>query len=187
MPELPHDQEILDIVNEHDVVVGSITHEAAFDEANLKGGYLRAANALIINSGGQLWIPRRTDDKLIWPNGLDYSMGEHVMSGETYEQATIRGFEEELNLQITADQLELISKVLPIPGLPPYFNVNYLIRSDATPTYNPHDFKSAEWVEPQVLLQRIRGGEAAKYYMVEGIESLIAYLLQNESDQDRHE
>jgi isopentenyl-diphosphate delta-isomerase len=75
MIELPHEEEVLDLVNENDEVVGTITHDKVFDFKNVAPYYLRAVNAFIINSDGKLWIPRRTAHKKIAPDGLDFSVG----------------------------------------------------------------------------------------------------------------
>lgn len=67
MAEIPYDQEILDIVDINDKVIGQMTHEQAFSITNDGRGYLMAANAFIINAEGKLWIPRRTAEKRIAP------------------------------------------------------------------------------------------------------------------------
>lgn len=182
MPELPHDQEILDLVNEKDEVVGTITHEAAFNPANLKGNFVRASDAFIMNSRGELWIPRRTATKRLKPNALDYSAAEHVMSGESYLQAMIRGFEEELNLRIQAADLTLLGMTRPAPGRPPYIEANYLYHSDEPPRYNPDDFTSYEWLQPAALLQRLKNGEIAKDNLDRAIELLLTHKAKRSGD-----
>lgn len=182
MPELPYDQEILDLVDINDKVIGQITHEAAFDIVNDGSGYLRAVNAFIINAEGKLWIPRRTATKRIAPNGLDFSVGEHVMSGESYDDAIVRGFAEELNMQINIDQLERYNISKPKPNFAPYINVNYLLHSDSEPQYNSNDFVSAEWLSPTELLNRMRSGELGKASLIEAAEELIRYQSEHSSN-----
>ena len=176
MTELAHDQEILDLVNNDDVVVGTTTHDKAFDYANIKPYYLRAANAFIMREDGKLWIPRRTADKVIAPNGLDFSAGEHVMSGETYSQAMVRGFQEELNIDIAEDDLELFYISTPFVEQDSYyFNYNYLYRSDTAPSYNPKDFVGFEWLTPQELLERMDSGELGKHILIAITQALLRY------------
>ena len=106
--------ELLDLVDKDDNVIGTIWRSTTNELENTKAGFIRAATALIQNDNGELWIPRRTADKRIAPNGLDSSMQEHVGSGESYLEATIRGFKEELNLDVTEYQLEYIGTVPPL-------------------------------------------------------------------------
>ena len=65
------------------------------DEQNI-----RSINAFIINSQGELLIPRRTATKKNFPLCLDMSCGGYVRSGETYEEALEREINEELNINI---------------------------------------------------------------------------------------
>lgn len=66
--------ELLDLVDVNDSVIGQIWRSKSDRLANSQEGYIRAATALIQNSKGELWIPRRTKDKRIAPLGLDSSM-----------------------------------------------------------------------------------------------------------------
>src|SRR5882762_10507171 len=114
------DDELLDVVDDNDLVVGTITHANAYTPEGLNGCFIRASNCFIINSKHQLWIPRRTADKKIAPSGLDYSAGGHVGAGESYEVAMVRELAEELNLRIEPSELLFIGKQTP-KDAPPYF------------------------------------------------------------------
>lgn len=87
-------EEWLDLVNEHDQVVGRVTRSEAWANKFL----VRVINAFVVNTAGQLWIPRRTAHKRMFPNCLDMSVGGHVEPGESYEAAFQRETFEELNL-----------------------------------------------------------------------------------------
>lgn len=176
MPELAHDEEVLDLVDINDVVLSTTTHDKVFDYENIRPYYLRAANAFIIRSDGKLWIPRRTADKKIAPNGLDFSAGEHVMSGENYEQAMVRGFEEELGMKISEQDLTLFYTSTPQTNPDSYYiNRNYLVHYNDAPIYNPKDFVSYEWLTPQELITRMKSGEAGKRILIEITEALLDY------------
>lgn len=182
MSELSYDEEILDVVDINDNVIGQITHEQAFSIKNDGSGYLRAVNAFIINADGKLWIPRRTADKRIAPNGLDFSVGEHVMSGESYDDAIVRGFDEELNMRVSMGQLALLNILKPQPDDAPYLNAIYVLHSDVEPKYNLSDFVSSEWISPTDLMERLRNGELGKRSLVEAVEVLRNYSPKNSSD-----
>jgi isopentenyl-diphosphate delta-isomerase len=179
----PDYEEVLDLVDENDQVVGTILHSEVFDEANLQGRYLRASNLFIINSEGKLWVPKRLATKKLAPNGLDYSAGEHVGSGESYVDAAVRGAAEELNLHIEPEDLELMFKTSPDPKVAPYFDTNFLYRSDDVPAYSPDDFQSWAWMSPEELLQQLDSGTPAKKSLRPAVALLLGYLAQHERNK----
>src|SRR5437764_660506 len=92
------DDEMLDLVDGTDTVIRSALRSEVYAKS-LK--YLRAANAFIVNSRGELWIPRRVATKKIFPLCLDMSIAGHVSSGETYDETFARETMEEVNLDVT--------------------------------------------------------------------------------------
>jgi isopentenyldiphosphate isomerase len=166
-------KELLDLVDEHDVVVGTVTREEVAAQLMHLPGLVRSCNLFIMNAQGKYWIPRRSPNKKIAPNGLDYSAGEHVGAGETYIHAMLRGMREELNLQVTEDQLEHIAKFSNAPVGVPYFNDLYRYHSDAVPHYNTEDFISWEWLTLEELKAKLDAGEPAKRDMVLAVDLLL--------------
>jgi len=73
--------EYLDLVDLQDSVIGRKLRSEVYAE-HLSN--FRVVNAFVLNSKGELWIPRRTADKRIFPLCLDMSVGGHVESGESY-------------------------------------------------------------------------------------------------------
>lgn len=94
------------------------------------------------------------------PNGLDYSTGGHVGSGENYLESALREIAEELNLSLTENDLEFI-KMFRDDDIR-YIRAVYVYRSDAVPDYNPSDFVSWEWLTPEALLVKLDSGVPAK-------------------------
>lgn len=169
--QAPEEDELLDLVDDNDNVIGTI--QRGENPADM-GGYIRAAELLIVNNKGELWIPRRTMHKRISPGGLDFSAAGHVASGDDYLETLHRETEEELNLKLDESKLEFLHKFTPRPDLLPYFRTVYLYRSDDTPQYNPDDFSEAFWIMPAELLQKIRAGEPAKRSLTETIQYLVS-------------
>ena len=151
--------ERLDLVNDEDVVVGTISRGHA---RRTKAKWVRVINAFIINSQGELWIPRRTAHKETFPLCLDMSVGGHVVSGESYEVSFVREAAEELNLDVTKESYREIGYLNPVEhGLSSFMKV-FELKMDEAPPYNRDEFISAEWLGPTVLLERLQRGEAAK-------------------------
>ena len=168
------DDEVLDLVDKNDKVIGIILRSQT---KNLRGkGFIRAAEAFIQNSEGKLWIPRRQMHKRIAPGGLDYSMGEHVKSGEDYLEGCIRGFREELNINVKESELKFVKKFNPLANLD-YFRVLYIYKSDKVPTYSPEDFTEWCWLTPQELLSKLKAGEPAKLSIKETATYLIEHSI----------
>lgn len=97
------DNEYLDIVTEENVIV----RRALRSECHGNPGLIhRAAHILVFNSRGQLLLQKRSMSKDIQPGKWDTSVGGHVASGESYEEAAFRELEEELG--ITGVSLEYL-------------------------------------------------------------------------------
>lgn len=164
--------ELLDIVNADDQVIGTIMRSEYARLVSENLGYVRAIDVFIVNDQGQLWIPKRPPHKKIAPNGLDYSCGGHVSSGEDYSTSALREIEEELNLQLKESDLEFIQKFRNDDLH--YYRAVYLYRSNETPDYNPDDFVSAEWMTPKELLAKLEAGVPAKTSIHETVTALLA-------------
>ncbi|MBZ9750401.1 NUDIX domain-containing protein [Deinococcus sp. HMF7604] len=150
--------EWLDLVNERDEVVGTVTREDAW----ARRLPVRVVNAFLINARGQLWIPRRTQTKRTFPGCLDMSVGGHVERGESYEAAFLRETQEELNLDLGAVPWREVAAFSPFETTLSTFMRVYEIQADLTPHFNPDDFSGAEWLTPGELLRRIEHGDPAK-------------------------
>lgn len=151
--------EYLDLVDQHDNVIGKKLRSEVYAE-HLSN--FRVINAFVVNSKGELWIPRRAADKRIFPSCLDMSVGGHVESGESYEDTFKRETSEELNIDIDQVTYRLLGKLTPeVDGVSAYMQV-YEIRFDESPNYNPSDFVEYFWLTPREALGRIDGGEKAK-------------------------
>lgn len=168
------DDELLDLVDENDIVIGTINRKDYKKLIALNLGYIRAAELFIINNEGKLWIPIRTATKTIAPNGYDYSAAGHVESGSDYVDTIIRETKEEINLDISQDELEFIAKMRSDDVK--YYRSIYLVRANVTPTFNPDDFVSAEWLTPLQLINKINEGHPAKSSLLETVQKLLDYL-----------
>jgi 8-oxo-dGTP pyrophosphatase MutT (NUDIX family) len=153
------DDELLDLVDINDLVIGNVLRSEVFDRQITN---IRVVNLFLKNSLGQLWIPRRTAHKRLFPLCLDLSMGGYVASGETYAQALTREANEELNLDLNAIEFQLLGSLTPHADRVSSFMKVYEIQTDLEPEYNRDDFIEAMWMKPQELLDWIDRGEPVK-------------------------
>ncbi|WP_460063877.1 NUDIX domain-containing protein [Streptomyces sp. YKOK-I1] len=86
--------EILDIVDENDRVVGQAPRGRAYAE----GMRHRCVFIQARDAEGRLFVHRRTSSKLVFPSLYDMFVGGVVGAGETYDEAALREAEEELGV-----------------------------------------------------------------------------------------
>ncbi len=86
--------EILDIVDEQDRVVG----QSPRGEAYAKGLRHRSVFIEARDAQGRLFVHRRTPTKLVFPSRYDMFVGGVVGAGESYDDAALREAEEELGV-----------------------------------------------------------------------------------------
>jgi isopentenyl-diphosphate delta-isomerase len=153
------DDEYLDLVNAQDEVIDVKLRSQVYAEGLFN---FRVVNAFLVNSKGQLWIPKRSLKKKLYPGCLDMSMGGHVESGETYEQAFKRELEEELNIEADKIEWKLLGHLTPAKDHVSVFMQVYELYSDASPQYNPNEFTEYSWMTPEGLLQKIAAGTPSK-------------------------
>ena len=164
-----YDDEYLDLVDEHDEIVGKKHRSEVYAEGLSN---FRVVNTFLINADGKLWIPRRSATKRIFPLCLDMSMGGHVSSGETYEQAFKRELNEELRINADQTPWKFLGHLTPkAQGVSAFMNV-YEIRTDRAPEYNRNDFIEYFWLSPNELFAKINNGEKTK----EDLPILVNYF-----------
>lgn len=103
--------ELLDIVEENNNIVGQATREEVYE----KGLLHRAVNIFIFNSKGRVFLQKRGKNTSKFQLCWDISVGEHVKKGETFEQAASRGLEEELRIGVGVELVIPLHKIFAGP------------------------------------------------------------------------
>jgi isopentenyl-diphosphate delta-isomerase type 1 len=88
--------EVFDVVNEQDQVVGKATRGEVHKNKNL---IHRSVGVLVFNSKGELLLQKRSETKDTDPGKWTISCSGHVNSGDTYENTAKRELREELGVQ----------------------------------------------------------------------------------------
>jgi isopentenyldiphosphate isomerase len=71
----------------------------ARDQVHAQGLWHCSAHVLLFNDTDKLLLQRRSSDKDLFADCWDYSVGEHLLPGETFEQGMRRGLVEELGVE----------------------------------------------------------------------------------------
>ncbi len=87
-------EEIFDIVNERDEVIG----RSPRSEVHARGLLHRAVHVLVFNARGQVFLQKRSMKKDKHPGTWDSSASGHVNSGEDYDTCAVRELREEIGL-----------------------------------------------------------------------------------------
>ena len=175
---MDENDELLDLVNAHDVVVGTIRRgDMVKLDYKSNQGFVRFAVAFILNSQGQVWVPIRGMHKTIAPGGCDFSVAEHVLAGETYEQAIERAFFEEAGMTINSQDLELLGKLPPTKAVPIYEVIyTYTMRGNESPKYSLEEFTSASWMPIDAFEKQLTSGPPTKSSLLPAFK-LLQYSL----------
>src|SRR4030042_2591668 len=151
--------EYLDLVDENDNVIGKKLRSEIYAE-NLSN--YRVINVFIVDSKGEILMPRRTASKKIFPLCLDMSVGGHVRSGESYEEALKHETKGEVGINIENVPCCCLGSLTPQKNGVSAFMQVYEIKSDEIPNYNKNDYFAYFWLTPKELLKRIARGEKTK-------------------------
>ncbi len=172
MKDVTMSDELLDLVSDDDCVISQLLRSQVYAQ-NVSN--FRVVNAFVVNDAGKLWIPRRTKTKRLFPLCLDTSMGGHVISGETYQQAFERELCEELNLHAPALRYTMIGKLNPQSHGTSAFMQLYFVYLNEVVAYNTQDFCEYFWLTPQECIARLNSGDVGKGDLIK----IVNYILQH--------
>lgn len=88
-------QEIFDVVDENDNVIGTMTRK----ESKTNGKKYRIVRVMVSDGQGNFLLQKRVSTKDTYPNCWDNSAAGHVDAGETYDDAAHRELTEEIGLK----------------------------------------------------------------------------------------
>ena len=137
--------EIFDVVNERDEVVGRATRR----EVHGKGLLHRAVHVLVFNRRGQVFLQKRSMAKDSAPGCWDSSCSGHLDAGEDYLTAAVRELVEEIGLKIEGGHL--LTPVLRSAACAETSNeFVWVYRMDAEGPFvlNPAEIERGEWFVP---------------------------------------
>ncbi len=140
--------EYLDLVDENDKVIGKDWRNNIY--AKGLDCNIRVVNVFLFNASGKLLLPKRTMNRRIFPGCFDFSCGEHVVSGEDYYQAAIRGLKEELGIKNT--ELVELGKLTQKDGVSCFMKIYKLEYNKEITNYDKAGIDKLYWCD----LEKVR-------------------------------
>ena len=139
MQPAQRDDEVFDLVDENDNVIGTATRK----EVHTQKLFHRAIHVLLFNKADQVFLQKRSQWKDTAPNCWDSSASGHVDSGEAYYDTAIRECEEELGIQI--DHLEPFTKLHPDAQNGWEFVEVFIGQHEGPFELNPSEISDGKW------------------------------------------
>jgi isopentenyldiphosphate isomerase len=139
-------EEIFDVVNEHDEVIG----QAPRKEVHAKKLLHRAVHVLVYNASGQLFLQKRSMLKDTAKGKWDSSSSGHVDSGEDYDPCAIRELREEIGLHLSAPP-ERILRIEACADTGQEFVWVYRCTSEGPFVLHPEEIERGDWFTPEEI------------------------------------
>jgi isopentenyldiphosphate isomerase len=135
--------EIFDIVNDRDEVIGQLPRR----QVHREGHKHRAVHILVFNARKEIFLQKRSMKKDTHPDAWDSSSSGHVDSGEDYDAGAIRELREELGLVINAPPARLF-KIDACAETDQEFVWVYRLESEGPFTLHPEEIDAGGWFAP---------------------------------------
>lgn len=136
-------EEIFDIVNERDEVIGRQTRS----EVHRLGLMHRAVHVLVFNSRQQVFLQKRSLKKDRQPGLWDSSASGHVDSGEDYDACAVREAREELGLIPSAPPQRLFKLPASVQTDQEHVWI-YRCHAEGPFVLDPEEIERGDWFAP---------------------------------------
>src|SRR5260221_2953747 len=139
-------EEIFDVVNEHDEVIG----QQSRSEVHRIGLLHRAVHVLVFNSRGEVFLQKRSMKKDRQPGLWDSSAAGHLDRGEDYEACAVRELREEIGLTLP-QPLRRLFKIDACEETDQEFVWVYRCESEGPFDLNAQEIESGDWFAPETV------------------------------------
>ena len=148
MPPISSNQEIFDVVDERDQIIGRRTRGDVHREKLLH----RAVHIFVFNADDQLYLQRRSPHKDQLPNCWTTSCSGHVDSGEDYDTAAVRELGEELSIHIdNSKSLQFLFKHDACRKTGWEFVHTYRLQWNGPVVFDPDEISEGQWISRQTM------------------------------------
>jgi isopentenyl-diphosphate Delta-isomerase len=167
--------EYQDIVDENDEVVEVDSRDNIWKRGLEQ--QTRTVNAFVKTKSGKLVVPLRAMTRQNWPGCFDFSCGENVVSGESYDEAIARGLKEELGIDDLSN-IKYLGKLTPKDGVFCFMKVYSLIVPDECKlTIDEHEFSDIKLFKIDEFQKLLKNKDKFKRGVVEVWEKFAPLLI----------
>jgi isopentenyl-diphosphate Delta-isomerase len=161
MNEAQRSDEIFDVVNERDEVIGQRTR----GEVHRLGLRHRAVHVLAFNGRGELFLQKRSLAKDTFPGAWDSSASGHLDAGEDYDACAVRELREEIGLVVTEAPKRLL-RLEACADTGQEFVWVYRLESEGPFILHPAEIETGGWFAPHKVTRWIeeRPGDFARAF-----------------------
>lgn len=146
MSEAQRADEIFDVVNARDEVIGQRTRA----EVHRLGLKHRAAHVLVFNGKGELFLQKRSLKKDTFPGAWDSSTSGHLDHGESYDACAVRELREEIGLTLNEPPRRLF-KIDACAETDQEFVWVYRCETEGPFTLHPAEIETGGWFAPETI------------------------------------
>jgi isopentenyl-diphosphate delta-isomerase len=139
-------EEIFDIVNERDEVIG----QAPRKEVHARGLWHRAVHVLVFNHRGQIFLQKRSMKKDIAAGKWDSSASGHLDTREEYDACAVREVREEIGVQLPGVPRRLF-KIDATKETGWEFCWIYRAEHEGPFTLHPEEIEAGDWFSPEAV------------------------------------
>lgn len=139
-------EEIFDVVNERDEVVG----QAPRPEVHARGLRHRAVHVLVFNHRGEVFLQKRSQLKDTAKGKWDSSSSGHLETGEAYDACAVRELREEIGLTV-AEPPARVFKLAACEDTGWEFCWIYRCDHEGPFTLHPEEIETGGWFAPSEL------------------------------------
>ncbi|MFJ4877680.1 NUDIX hydrolase [Streptomyces sp. NPDC088745] len=163
-------EEILDVVDERDEVVG----QAPRGEVYARGLRHRCTFVRVRDADGRIFVHRRTATKLVYPSLYDMFVGGVVGAGESYDAAALREAQEELGVSGLAQPVPLTKFLYEGADGQSWWSAVYDVRCELPVEPQAEEVAWYAFLTEEELARRTGGGADGWEWVPDG---LAAYEL----------
>jgi isopentenyldiphosphate isomerase len=145
-------EEIFDVVNERDEVIGQRTRR----EVHRLGLKHRAVHVLVFNSRGEVFLQKRSLKKDAAAGLWDSSTSGHLDSGEDYDACAVRELREEIGLEVKSCSQRLF-KIDACKETGWEFCWVYRCKAEGPFQLHPDEIESGGWFAPEKITRWVAG------------------------------
>lgn len=151
LPSAQNLEELFDVVDKNDCVVGQATRREVHDRELLH----RAVHVFVFNRSGAVFLQKRSMAKDRSPGLWDASCSGHVDAGETYDEAAKRELAEEIGLE-SPDPPRRWFRVEACPETGWEFIWVYRTEGEGPFVLNPEEIDAGAWSYPREVTDAVK-------------------------------